>query len=102
EADIDMDLAARAIDHTEQRHAHTSVVRLLANLGGVQGVGLKRHAVVRFDRADIPEDGFDVRQLCRAESQKISIPGWAMWNVEPQVKQQGTLEQKLIRVLRDA
>lgn len=25
-----------------------------------------------------------------------------MWNVEPQVKQQGTLEQKLIRVLRDA
>lgn len=25
-----------------------------------------------------------------------------MWNVEPQVEQQGTLEQKLIRVLRDA
>lgn len=45
---------------------------------------------------------FDVRQLCRAESQKISIPGWAMWDVEPQVKQQGTLEQELIRVLRDA
>src|SRR5690606_2224250 len=70
--------------------------------GGVHGVGLKCHAVVRFDRADLPEDGFDVRQLCRAESQKINIPGWAMWNVEPQVKQQGTLEQKLICVLRDA
>ena len=68
----------------------------------MHGVGLKRYAVERFDRADLLEDGFDVRQLCRAESQKISIPGWAMWNVEPQVKQQGACEQKLIRVLRDA
>ena len=97
-----LDLAARAIDHSEQHHAHTSVVRVLADFGGVHGVGLKRYAVVRFDRADLPEDGFDVRQLCPDESQKISIPGWAMWKVEPQVKQQGTLEQKLIRMPRDA
>ena len=85
----------RAIDHTEQYHAHTSVVRLLANLGGVHGVGLKRHAVVRFDRADLPEDRFDVRQLCRAESQKIGITGWAVWDIEPKIKKAVRLSEEI-------
>jgi len=57
---------------------------------------------MRFDRADFPEDAFDVRQLRRAESQKVGVPGWAMRNVEPQVKQQRPLQQELVGVVRDA
>ena len=55
-----------------------------------------------FDRANFFEDAFDVRQLRRAESQEVCVPGWAVRNVEPQVKQQGALKQELIGVLRDA
>jgi hypothetical protein len=63
---------------------------------------LKRHAIGRLDRTDILEDAFDVRQFRRAKTQKVSISGRTVRDVEPQVKQQGTLEQELIRVLRDA
>ena len=47
-------------------------------------------------------DAFDVRQFRRAKSQKVGVPGWAMWYIEPQVKQQGSLERKLIRVAGNA
>ncbi len=38
----------------------------------------------------------------RRRNARNSVPGWTVRNVEPQFKQQGTLELKLIRVLRDA
>lgn len=68
ESDVDLDPAACAVDYTEQHDAHASIVCIFADLGSVHGVGLKRYAIVEFERADFPEDAFDVREVRRAES----------------------------------
>jgi hypothetical protein len=52
--------------------------------------------------ADVLEDSFEVRQLCRAKTQEIGVTRRAMWNVEPQAEQQRPFQQELTGVGGDA
>ena len=75
-----------------------TIVGVLADLLGADRVGLKADAIVGVDRSgtQLMEDDLQGRQLRRAKPEQVGIPRRAMGDVEPQVEEQGALEQEAL------
>jgi hypothetical protein len=87
-------------EEPHQGDADTAVVGLLADLLGADRLGLEADAVLGLDDrgAQLAEERLQDRKLGGAEPEQVSIAGWAMGDVEPQVEEQGPLEQEALGV----
>ncbi len=92
--DIDLDRATYPVDAPCKCHTHTRIIRFLAYFGCLYRIGIENDAVIGRDGADILENFFECIQAMLSVTQHVDIGGRPYRNIEPQVEQHGTFQQK--------
>lgn len=95
-AHVDLQRAACGADACQQRDAGAAVVVVLTNGIRLHGCEVEHDPVAQVHGGDFAKSGDQVCLIVGAEAQQVGIPGWAVWGVVPQCKQQSALEQKAV------